>query len=88
MKIVLNNSELSEIVKEWAEKKFNQNAELTIANKKNGIEVTVDLTDKTPVFANALPNVSEELVATGCCGDVKAEMYETSADEEAPLEAN
>ena len=67
MKIVLNNSELSEIVKAWAEQKFNQNAELTIANKKNGIEVTVDLTD-TPVFANAFPNVSEELVETGCCG--------------------
>ena len=87
MKIVLNNSELSEIVKAWAEQKFNQNAELTIANKKNGIEVTVDLTD-VPAQKAAFPNVSEELVATGCCGDVKAEMYETSADEEAPVEDN
>jgi len=87
LKIVLNNSELSEIVKAWAEQKFNQNAELTIANKKNGIEVTVDLTDKTPVFANAFPNVSEELVATGCCGDTCAED-ENGSDEEAPLAVN
>ena len=67
MKIVLNNSELSEIVKAWAEQKFNQNAELTIANKKNGIEVTVDLTD-VPVQKAAFKNVPEELVETGCCG--------------------
>ncbi len=82
MKIVLNNSELSEIVKEWAEKKFNQNAELTIANKKNGIEVTVDLTDKEQK-STAWKNTSEELVATGCCGSV-----DTIAEEEAPLEVN
>ncbi len=81
MKIVLNNSELSEIVKEWAEKKFNQNAELTIANKKNGIEVTVDLTDKQE--DKAWKNVSPELVATGCCGEVIARYEEdTEAEEE------
>jgi len=72
LKIVLNNQELSEIVKAWAEQKFNQNEELTIANKKNGIEVTVDLTDEP-----ALQNVQEAPVDIGCCGE--AISYEEEA---------
>jgi len=61
LKIVLDNEELTEIVKNWAEKKFNQNAQISIANKKNGIEITVNLTDK--VF-----KIPEDMYATGCCG--------------------
>lgn len=84
MKIVLNNSELSEIIKDWSEKKFSQSAEVSITNKKNGIEVTVNLYDSNKEF----DIVPEELIATGCCEEVAVKMYETSADEEAQLEAN
>lgn len=79
MKIILGNDELKEIVQHWAGQKFNQSAEVSIANKKNGIEVTVDMNGAL----NTAPfkNVSPELVATGCCG---AEICESnkSRDEE------
>ena len=71
MKIILEIQELEAIVKESIASKYpNQNATVTVQNKRNGVEVTVVLTDKVPEETNdsAFPNVSEELVATGCCG--------------------
>ena len=65
MKIILGNEELKEIVKDWAEKKFNQSSEISIVNKKNGIEVTVDMNG---MLGGSFKNISAELVATGCCG--------------------
>ena len=70
MKIILELPELEAIVKENISSKYqNQNAAVSIQNKRNGVEVTVVLTDKYPGGTNdsAFPNVSEELVATGCC---------------------
>ena len=66
MKIILGNEELKEIVQHWAGRKFNQSAEVSIANKKNGIEVTVDMGGA--LNNKPFKNISAELVATGCCG--------------------
>lgn len=47
MKIILEIPELEEIVKENISSKYpNQDAKVTVQNKRNGIEVTVVLTDK------------------------------------------
>ena len=68
MKIILEIPELEAIVKESIASKYpNQDAKVTVQNKRNGVEVTVVLTDKVEA-AKAFQNVSEELVATGCCG--------------------
>ena len=69
MKIILEIPELEAIVKENIASKYpNQDAKVTVQNKRNGVEVTVVLTDKYPGGTNdsAFTNVSEELVATGC----------------------
>ena len=73
MKIILEIPELEAIVRENIASKYpNQDAKVTVQNKRNGVEVTVVLTDKIPEVTNesAFQNVSEELVATGCCGTV------------------
>lgn len=71
MKIILELPELEAIVKESIASKYpNQDAAVTVQNKRNGVEVTVVLTDK---------NVSEELVATGCCGTTEEAEEETLA---------
>ena len=71
MKIILEIPELEAIVKESIASKYpNQDAKVTVQNKRNGVEVTVVLTDKP-----ATPKASDELVATGCCG-VKPEVEE------------
>ena len=47
MKIILELPELEAIVKENISSKYpNQDAKVTVQNKRNGIEVTVVLTDK------------------------------------------
>ena len=66
MKIILELPELEAIVKENIASKYpNQDAKVTVQNKRNGVEVTVVLTDKV-TQEQAFQNVSEELVATGC----------------------
>ena len=68
MKIILEIPELEAIVRENIASKYpKQDAKVTVQNKRNGVEVTVVLTDKVTEAAKAFPNVSEELVATGCC---------------------
>ena len=76
MKIILEIPELEAIVKENIASKYpNQDAKVTVQNKRNGVEVTVVLTDKIPEGTNesAFQNVSEELAATGCCGTTEEE---------------
>ena len=82
MKIILELPELEAIVKENIASKYpNQDTAVTIQNKRNGIEVTVVLTDKpAEEEAKAFTNASEELVATGCCGIL--EDKEVEAEEE------
>ena len=66
MKLILETQELEAIVKENIAAKYpNNNISVSIQNKRNGIEVTVVLTDKV-TQEQAFPNVSEELVSTGC----------------------
>ena len=80
MKIILEIPELEAIVKENIASKYpNQDAKVTVQNKRNGVEVTVVLTDKVTEAAKAFPNVSEELVATGCCGTTEEAEEETLA---------
>ena len=77
MKIILEIQELEAIVKENIASKYpNQDAKVTVQNKRNGIEFTVVLTDKV-IQEKAFPNVSEELVATGCCGTTEKAEEET-----------
>ena len=79
MKIILEIPELEAIVKENIASKYpNQDAKVTVQNKRNGVEVTVVLTDKVEE-AKAFPNASEELVATGCCGTTEEAEEETLA---------
>lgn len=67
MKIILELPELEAIVKENIASKYpNQDTAVSIQNKRNGIEVTVVLTEKTET--KAFQKASEELVETGCCG--------------------
>ena len=82
MKIILEIPELEAIVKENIASKYpNQDAKVTVQNKRNGVEVTVVLTDKATEAetAKAFPNASEELVATGCCGTITEAEEETIA---------
>ena len=59
MKLILETKELEAIVKEHIELKYpNQDINVTVQNKRNGIEVTVVLTDKP---------------ATKCCESKSAE---------------
>ena len=68
MKIILELPELEAIVKENIASKYpNQDAKVTVQNKRNGVEVTVVLTDKADK-EQAFPNVSKKLIATDCCG--------------------
>ena len=69
MKVILGNKELVEVVKKWAANEFGKNASVAIANKKSGVEVTVELLDQISPsqIAKAFPNVEPELVSTGCC---------------------
>lgn len=79
MKIILEIPELEAIVKENIASKYpNQDAKVTVQNKRNGVEVTVVLTDKV-TQEQAIPNASEELVAKGCCGTVTEAEEETLA---------
>ena len=72
MKVILGNTELIEVVQKWAASEFGKDASVAIANKKSGVEVTVELLDKISPsqIAKAFPNVEPELVETGCCGAV------------------
>ena len=95
MKIILEIPELEAIVKENIASKYpNQDAKVTVQNKRNGVEVTVVLTDKAykDETAKSWNNVSEELVATGCCGttaeaEEEEEEEETSGNNSGPEEA-
>ena len=90
MKIILEIPELEAIVKESIASKYpNQDAKVTVQNKRNGVEVTVVLTDKATEAeaAKAFPNASEELVATGCCGTAAEEEEETEINTSGPEEA-
>ena len=82
MKLILETRELEAIVKENIAAKYpNNDIEVSIKNKKNGVEVTVVLADKpAEKEAKAFTNVSEELVSTGCCGTL--EDKEVEAEEE------
>lgn len=83
MKIILEIPELEAIVKENIASKYpNQDAQVTIQNKRNGVEVTVVLTDKKQSEAPAgFTNVSAEIVETGCCGTVE-DKTKSYVDEE------
>ena len=66
MKIILEIQELEAIVKENIASKYpNQDAKVTVQNKRNGVEVTVVLTDKV-IPEKECKSPSEELAATGC----------------------
>ena len=73
MKLILETQELEAIVKENIAAKYpDNNISVSIQNKRNGIEVTVVLTDKAkPKKECEAP--AEELVATGCCGTTEEE---------------
>ena len=67
MKIILELPELEAIVKENISSKYpNQDAAVSIQNKRNGIEVTVVLTDKV-IPEKECETTAEELVARGYC---------------------
>ena len=73
MKIILEIPELEAIVRENIASKYpNQDAKVTVQNKRNGIEVTVVLTDKV-IPEKECESPAEELVATGCCGTSQEE---------------
>ena len=82
MKIILELPELEAIVKENIAFSYpNQDTSVTIQNKRNGIEVTVVLTDKqAEKEAKAFTNVSEELAATGCCGTLEDKEVESEEE--------
>ena len=69
MKIILEIPELEAIVRENIASKYpNQDAKVTVQNKRNGVEVTVVLTDKATAKATeTFQNVSEEIVEVSCC---------------------
>ena len=73
MKIILELPELEAIVKENISSKYpKQDAAVSIQNKRNGIEVTVVLTNKV-IPEKECESTAEELVATGCCGTAEEE---------------
>ncbi len=66
MKIILELPELEAIVKENISSKYpNQDAAVSIQNKRNGVEVTVVLTEK--LAEKECETTAEELVARGYC---------------------
>ena len=78
MKIILSNEDIKEAIAQWAERKFAKTAEVKISNKRNGVEVTVDLNEQN---TKAFPNVEESLVETGCCGAVTSEVVSEDLEE-------
>lgn len=79
MKIILEIPELEEIVKENISSKYpNQDAKVTVQNKRNGIEVTVVLTDK-PSTKCCESKSAEPEVTTDSCVDVTEAEEETLA---------
>ena len=67
MKLILETQELEAIVKENIAAKYpNNNISVSIQNKRNGIEVTVVLTDKV-IPEKECETTAEELVARGYC---------------------
>ena len=73
MKIILELPELEAIVKENISSKYpKQDAAVSIQNKRNGIEVTVVLTDKV-IPEKECESQVEELVVTDCCGTAEEE---------------
>ena len=82
MKLILETQELEAIVKENIAAKYpNNNISVSIQNKRNGIEVTVVLTEKlAEKEAKAFTNVSEELVATDYCNHEEETAYEEYAE--------
>lgn len=78
MKIILSNEDIKEAIAQWAERKFAKTAEVKISNKRNGVEVTVDLNEQN---TKAFTNVEESLVETGCCGTVTSEVVSEGSEE-------
>ena len=73
MKLILETQELEAIVKENIAAKYpDNNISVSIQNKRNGIEVTVVLTEKV-ILEKECESPAEELVATGCCGTTEEE---------------
>lgn len=78
MKIILSDEDIKEAIAQWAERKFAKTAEVKISNKRNGVEVTVDLNEQS---TKAFTNVEESLVQTGCCGAVTSEVASEDLEE-------
>lgn len=78
MKIILSNEDIKEAIAQWAERKFAKTAEVKISNKRNGVEVTVDLNEQS---TKAFTNVEESLIETGCCGAVTSEVVSEGSEE-------
>ena len=73
MKLILETQELEAKEKENIAAKYpDNNISVSIQNKRNGIEVTVVLTDKV-IPEKECEAQAEELVATGCCGTAEEE---------------
>ena len=85
MKIILSNEDIKEAIAQWAERKFAKTAEVKISNKRNGVEVTVDLievaVDLNEQNTKAFSNVEESLIETGCCGAVTSEVVSEDLEE-------
>ena len=78
MKIILSDEDIKESIAQWAERKFAKTAEVKISNKRNGVEVTVDLNEQN---TKSFTNVEESLVETGCCGAVTSEVVSEDLEE-------
>ncbi len=78
MKIILSDEDIKEAIAQWAERKFAKTAEVKISNKRNGVEVTVDLNEQN---TKAFTNVEESLIETGCCGAVTSEVVSEDLEE-------
>lgn len=78
MKIILSDEDIKEAIAQWAERKFAKTAEVKISNKRNGVEVTVDLNEQS---TKAFTNVEESLIETGCCGAVTSEVVSEDLEE-------
>lgn len=78
MKIILSDEDIKEAIAQWAERKFAKTAEVKISNKRNGVEVTVDLNEQN---TKAFSNVEESLVGTGCCEAVTSEVVSEDLEE-------
>ena len=78
MKIILSDEDIKEAIAQWAERKFVKTAEVKISNKRNGVEITVDLNEQN---TKAFTNAEESLVGTGCCGAVTSEVTSEDLEE-------